>query len=147
MNVALDRFMRALGSVGVEIAGLQQVDPSNNGIERVAQFVRHGGQKFILDAVCRFGLNQCLILDLDIGSRENPTRHPFGIVILRDDASEMPSVEAVVSANSKFKFELAMTGERLVPLQRQLLAICRMYGVKERVAGGGIFRGQTRIAE
>ena len=48
MNVALDRFMRALGSVGVEIAGLQQVDPSNNGIERVAQFVRHGGQKFIL---------------------------------------------------------------------------------------------------
>ncbi len=115
MNVALDGLERALRARSVKAAALQQVDPADNGVERIAQLVRHRGQEFVLDPVCPFRLKQRLVLDLYVGGGENPAGDRFGIVTLRDAASQMPSVEAVASANSKFEFELATVGDRVIP--------------------------------
>src|SRR5260370_35878321 len=115
MNVALDGLERALRARSVKAAALQQVDPADNGVERIAQLVRHGGQEFVLDPVCPFRLEQRLVLGFYIGGGENPAGDRFGVITLRDAASEMPSVEAVASANSRFDFEPAMPRARFIP--------------------------------
>src|SRR5882724_4878862 len=115
MNVALDGLERALRAGSVEAAVLQQVDPADDGVERIAQLVRHRGQEFVLDPVCPFRLEQRLVLDLYVGCGENPAGDRFGFVTLRDAASEVPSVEAVARANSKFEFEIATVGDRFIP--------------------------------
>src|SRR5690242_3365090 len=129
MDVALDGIERALRPVGIKVAVLQQVDPADNCVERIAQLVRHGGQEFVLDSIGPFCLDQRLVFGLDVGRREDPPGNRFEVVALRDTASEMPSVEAVASTYSKFEFELAMIDDRFVPLLRQLLTFQRMDGV------------------
>ena len=63
----------------VELSGAQQMNPSHDRVERVAQLVRYGREKFLFHPARGFGFLQRLMFRIDVGGRDDPSAITFPI--------------------------------------------------------------------
>ena len=83
LRVALDRLDRAHRLV-IQLAHQQQRRPSDNRIQRRAQFVRHHRQELILEPVGLFGLRTRFFLP-----QQQASELPFGLLAFRYVARDL----------------------------------------------------------
>ena len=49
------------------------MNPSHDRVERIAQLVRYGGEKFLFHTARTFGFFQRLMLGIDVSGRDDPS--------------------------------------------------------------------------
>src|SRR5215469_672069 len=98
MYVALDRLQGLAGLGAVEAPGAQHMDPADDRVERVAQFMRYGREEFLFQPTGGLGFLQRMMFRIDVGGGDDPAGELAGFVVLRHSAHQEPSIGAVATA-------------------------------------------------
>src|ERR1700722_5779052 len=71
------------------------MNPSHDRVERIAQLVRYGREKFLFHPARCFGFLQRLMFRIDVSARDDPSDDTFRFVELRNATHQEPSVLTV----------------------------------------------------